>query len=59
VCAALHELANAYAGFYQACPVLKAADARTRLSRLRLSALTQRVLAGGLDLLGIAAPDRM
>jgi arginyl-tRNA synthetase len=59
VCAALHELANAYAGFYQACPVLKAPDATTRLSRLRLSALTQRVLAGGLDLLGIAAPERM
>ena len=59
LCAALHELANAYAGFYQACPVLKAPDAATRLSRLRLSALTQRVLAGGLDLLGIAAPERM
>ena len=59
VCAALHELANAYAGFYQACPVLKAPDAATRLSRLRLSSLVQRVLAEGLALLGIDAPARM
>ena len=59
LCAALHELANAYAGFYQACPVLKAPDASTRLSRLRLSRLTQRTLAEGLGLLGIEAPDRM
>ncbi len=59
LCAALHELANAYAGFYQACPVLKAADAGTRLARLRLSRLTQRVLAEGLSLLGIDAPARM
>jgi len=59
LCAALHGLANAYAGFYQECPVLKAADDHTRLSRLRLSSITQRVLAEGLALLGIAAPARM
>ena len=59
LCAALHELANAYAGFYQACPVLKAPDAATRLSRLRLSSLVQRTLAEGLSLLGIEAPTRM
>jgi arginyl-tRNA synthetase len=59
LCAALHELANAYAGFYQDCPVLKAPDAATRLARLRLSRLTRRVLAEGLGLLGIDAPERM
>jgi arginyl-tRNA synthetase len=59
LCAALHELANAYAGFYQDCPVLKAPDAATRLARLRLSRLTRRVLAEGLGLLGIEAPERM
>ena len=59
LCAALHELANAYAGFYQACPVLKAPDAVTRLARLRLSRLTRRALAEGLGLLGIDAPERM
>jgi len=59
LCAVLHELANAYAGFYQACPVLKAVDHTTRLARLRLSSLTQRTLAEGLGLLGIEAPSRM
>jgi arginyl-tRNA synthetase len=59
LCAALHELANAYAGFYQECPVLKAPDAPTRRSRLRLSSLVQRTLAEGLGLLGIEAPARM
>ena len=59
LCAALHELANAYAGFYQSCPVLKAADAATRLSRLHLSSLVQRTLGEGLSLLGIEAPSRM
>jgi arginyl-tRNA synthetase len=39
--------------------VLKAPDEATRDSRLALCALTARVLARGLDLLGIAAPQRM
>ena len=59
VCGALHELANSYATFYQACPVLKAPDEATRLARLRLSHLTKRVLAQGLHLLGMDAPNRM
>ena len=59
VCSALHELANSYATFYQACPVLKAPDEATRLARLRLSHLTKRVLAQGLHLLGMDAPNRM
>jgi arginyl-tRNA synthetase len=59
VCSALHELANSYATFYQACPVLKAPDEATRLARLRLSQLTKRVLAQGLHLLGMDAPNRM
>jgi len=59
VCAALHELANCYATFYQACPVLKAPDEATRLARLRLSHLTKRVLAQGLSLLGMDSPNRM
>ncbi|MCE9619837.1 MAG: arginine--tRNA ligase [Planctomycetes bacterium] len=59
VCAALHELANSYATFYQACPVLKAPDEATKMARLRLSHLTRRVLAEGLALLGMESPDRM
>jgi arginyl-tRNA synthetase len=59
ICAALHDLANRYASFYQACPVLKAPDEAAKLSRLRLSRLTGRVLAEGLSLLGMEAPNRM
>jgi len=59
LCAYLHELAESYSGFYQGCPVLKAGDEATRLSRLRLCDLVRRVLAQGLGLLGIDAPERM
>ena len=55
----LRGLCEAFNAFYQACPVLKAADAATRLSRLHLSSLVQRTLAEGLSLLGIEAPSRM
>ena len=58
LCAYLFGLAQTFSGFYEACPVLKA-DGPTRASRLALCALTLRVLAGGLDLLGIAAPEQM
>ncbi|MBM4100367.1 MAG: hypothetical protein FJ260_10550, partial [Planctomycetes bacterium] len=46
-------------GFYQQCPVLRCEDAAMRLSRLRLCAITKHVLADGLGLLGITAPERM
>lgn len=55
----LYELANLYSSFYQQCPVLKAEDEAVRRSRLRLCDLTGRVLADGLNLLGIEAPSRM
>jgi len=42
----------------EACPVLRS-DEPLRSSRLALSDLAARVLARGLDLLGIAAPERM
>ena len=45
--------------FYQQCPVLKAPDQATRDSRLRLCDLVRRVIADGLDLLGIESPRRM
>ena len=41
------------------CPVLRAPTPELRSSRLVLSDLTGRVLACGLGLLGIDAPDRM
>ena len=58
LCNYLFELANAYHSFYEACPVLKAEEP-ARSSRLALSDTTARVLAKGLDLLGIGVPERM
>jgi arginyl-tRNA synthetase len=58
LCTYLFELAQTFTSFYEACPVLKAEDA-TRQLRLQLCEQTARVLAKGLDLLGIEAPERM
>jgi arginyl-tRNA synthetase len=59
LCTYLYELASDFTDFYEHCPVLKAPDAGTRASRLALCDLTARVLALGLQLLGIAAPEQM
>ena len=59
LCTYLFDLASAFTAFYEACPVLKAADEPTRDSRLALCDLTARVLAQGLGLLGIDAPEQM
>jgi arginyl-tRNA synthetase len=59
LCGYLYDLATAFTAFFETCPVLKAPDERTRSSRLALCELTAQVLARGLDLLGIAAPERM
>jgi arginyl-tRNA synthetase len=59
LCTYLFELATQFSTFYEACPVLKAKTDDERLSRLALSDLTAKVLAEGLGLLGIAAPERM
>jgi len=58
LCGYLYGLASAFTSFYENCPVLRA-DEATRASRLALCALTARVLACGLDLLGIDAPEMM
>jgi len=55
----LFDVASAFTTFYEACPVLKAADQQTRDSRLALCALALRVLTTGLDLLGVPVPERM
>ncbi|HKY77851.1 MAG TPA: arginine--tRNA ligase [Acidimicrobiia bacterium] len=59
LCTYLFELATAFTDFYESCPVLRADTDEQRRSRLFLADLTARVLAQGLDLLGIAAPERM
>jgi arginyl-tRNA synthetase len=58
LCGYLYDLATAFSSFYESCPVLKAEGA-TRASRLALSDLSARVMARGLGLLGIEAPERM
>ncbi|MBT8225260.1 MAG: arginine--tRNA ligase [Dactylosporangium sp.] len=54
----LYGLSTTFTAFYERCPVLKA-EGIVRDSRLVLCDLTARVLAQGLDLLGITAPQRM
>ncbi len=58
LCQYLHDLAAAFSGFYENCPVLKS-EGTVRTSRLLLCDLTARVIAQGLGLLGIDAPDQM
>ena len=59
LCGYLFDLATAFTGLVETCSVLKAPDEASRASRLAVCELTARVLARGLDLLGIAAPQRM
>ena len=52
------KLAQAFSRFYAACPILPA-EPTIRASRLSLAGVTLRQLEQALDLLGIAAPERM
>jgi arginyl-tRNA synthetase len=58
LCGYLFALAQAYTTFYETCPVL-AAEPDHRGVRLALCRLTGETLRTGLDLLGIAAPERL
>ena len=58
LCTYLYDLAGTLSVFYERCPVLRS-EGEVRSSRLALCAATKRVLAAGLDLLGIEALDRM
>lgn len=58
LCGYLYDLATALSVFYEQCPVLRS-EGEVRSSRLALCAATKKVLASGLDLLGIEAPERM
>ena len=58
----LEELAGVYHGFYADCRVLPLGDepiSAIHSARAALSAATMQVLANGLDLLGVSAPERM
>jgi len=58
LCNYLYELAGTFHSFFESCPVLKAEEP-ARSTRLLLCDTTARVLAKGLDLLGIGVPERM
>ena len=58
----LEELAGVYHGFYADCRVLPMGDeaiSPIHSARANLCAATKQVLANGLDLLGVSAPERM
>jgi arginyl-tRNA synthetase len=59
LCVYLFALAKAYSDFHEACPVLRAATEQERGNRVALCQMTGRVLATGLNLLGIEAPRRL
>jgi arginyl-tRNA synthetase len=58
----LEELAGVYHGFYADCRVLPLGEepiSPLHSARANLCAATKQVLANGLDLLGVSAPERM
>ncbi len=58
----LEEVATAYHKFYDSCRVLPRADeelAPLHIARLWLCAAARQVVANGLDLCGVSAPERM
>lgn len=59
MCQFLFDLAQTFSTFVTNCPVLQAESETVRDSRLRLCALTERVMTDGLSTLGIRAVDRM
>ena len=59
LCAYLYELAGLFSSFYEACPILKADTDEQKNSRLKLAALTAKILKKGLSLLGIQTLERM
>jgi arginyl-tRNA synthetase len=58
LCTYLFDTAKAFTDFYENCPVLSA-EAGVRANRLALCRLAAATLHDGLNLLGIAAPERM
>jgi arginyl-tRNA synthetase len=59
LCSYLYALAQAFTDFYEACPVLRAPTDAIRANRVAICQLTGDTLKLGLELLGIAAPDRL
>jgi arginyl-tRNA synthetase len=62
VCRYLEEVATAYHKFYDSCRVLPRGEEAVEplhIARLWLCAATRQVIANGLDLCGVSAPERM
>lgn len=59
LCDYAFDLAQKFSRFYQECPVMKDCDDATKLSRLKLSALTLQQLDIIAGLLGLQIPERM
>jgi arginyl-tRNA synthetase len=59
ICTFSTAVAADFHGFYRDCQVVGAEGEGVERSRLALALLTKRTIAGGLDLLGISAPERM
>lgn len=59
VAAYVYDLATAFHSFYHAVPVLQAENKSIKTARLHLVAAAKQVLANGLYLLGITAPEMM
>ncbi len=59
VAAYVYDLATAFHSFYHAVPVLQSESESIKTARLRLVAAAKQVLANGLRLLGITAPEMM
>lgn len=55
----LFDVATAFSGFYNQCPVLGIDNDALTQSRLALCSLTARTLKTGLAILGIQSPERM
>ncbi|MBN1943441.1 MAG: arginine--tRNA ligase [Phycisphaerae bacterium] len=58
LCAYLYDLAGAFMGFYETCPVLKS-EGDIRAGRVALCKLAARVIQKGLELLGIDVLEQM
>ena len=59
LCEHVYTLAQAFSAFYGAHPIAAEPDETIRASRLALSQATLKQLECGLDILGIAVPERM
>lgn len=55
----LFDIATSFSAFFQNCPVLRADTPELRASRLRLCSITGRVLAAGLETLGLVPLEQM